>query len=245
MKFKFICFWICLNFFSSSTFCQDTAWQSIQAANDDSAKVIRLADYAYSLSLKDEERALKIYDDLMRLSKKLNYPYWIGMTWFNIACIDANRANDKKAIDHFQLALHYLNQTNRIDQIASCYLNIGSMAERLGNVDLKLSSLNQAIHLLEGSKYRKLLNHAYNNMGAMLFNQNQYTKGFSYFEKAMSAAKEIKDTNALVTAFFGMSNCSGSAKKYVEAERYSKESLRIAILSGNNHHLSVANTSFS
>ena len=244
MKSLAYCFCLIL-LFATTVKAQDTSLQRLLAAKDDTAKVIRLADYAYEMASKDEEKALKLYDELMRLSKKLNYPYWIGMTWFNIACIDANRANDKKSIENFRLALHYLNQTNRVDQIASCYLNIGTIAERLGDVDLKLSSLNQAIHLLEKSKYKELLNAAYNGMGIIMYNQDQYAKGFLYFQKAMQMGKEVKDTNALVTAFFGMSNCLGSANKFPEAEEYSKESLRIATLTRNNFNLCVANTSFS
>jgi signal transduction histidine kinase len=229
----------------NSVIAQDTTWQSIQAAKDDTAKVIRLADYAFAVAATDEDKALKLYDELMRLSKKLNYPYWMGMTWFNIACIDANRANDKRSIENFRLALHYLNQTNRVDQIASCYLNISAVSERLGDVELKVSSLNKAIQLLESSRYKDLLNSAYNSMGVMLFNQEQYDKGLLYFKKAMQVAKEIKDTSNLVSALFGISNCLSKTNKFEEAEVYSKESLQVATLSRKNHDLCVANTSCS
>lgn len=65
-------------------FSQVTAMQNILSARDDSAKVIRLADYAYSFVDSDKEKARILYDELMRVSKKLEYTCWIGMTWFNL-----------------------------------------------------------------------------------------------------------------------------------------------------------------
>src|SRR5215204_4958458 len=160
-------FLLLLSMFTGSAvvIAQDTAYQRIVVAKDDSAKVIQLANYAYPFTTTDTAKAHKAYNELMRLAKKLNYPYWIGMVWVNRGYMSALAANDRQAISNYDTAISYLRKTTRVDKIALCHLNLSSIKERQGKVNDKVGHLTEAMRLLENTKYKDLLNHVYNSMG--------------------------------------------------------------------------------
>lgn len=245
MEKKLLLLVVVLGFCITPASSQDTATQRILAAKDDSAKVIQLANHAYAVADTSKEKGLKLYAELMRLSKKLNYPYWVGMTWFNTGYIHAREAEDAESIKHFDSALVYLRRTNRLDMTADCHLNIASLAGRMGNTDLKLKHLNETIRLLEGTKYTEQLNRTYNSLGVLFYNLDNYHKGLSYFQLADRSARATKDTANLVEAKLGIVNCLSSQEKYTEAERYGKELLGIATASGKNYNLQQAHTALS
>ncbi|MBC6492964.1 tetratricopeptide repeat protein [Flavihumibacter stibioxidans] len=226
-------------------FSQDTATQNILSARDDSAKVIRLADYAYSFVDSDKEKARRLYDELMRVSKKLDYPYWIGMTWFNLGYMHSKEAKDREAIQDFNTALQYLEKTNRIDQVASCHLNIGAISERIGDIGQKINSMMEAIRLLEPTKYKDLLMYAYNGVGVSFYNMNDFYKGEVYFKKSIQIGREIKDSTSIISALYGVANCISSSGKFEAAVPFAKESLEIALATKNDYNLSVANACLS
>ena len=80
---KKILFWLFVTLFISrnEALSQDTATQRILSAKDDSSKIIQLANHAYAVASSDSKKGLELYRELMRLSRKLKYTYWIGMSW--------------------------------------------------------------------------------------------------------------------------------------------------------------------
>ncbi|MBO9611277.1 MAG: hypothetical protein J7619_01210 [Dyadobacter sp.] len=224
---------------------QDTEEAKILSAKDDSAKIIRLANYAFSFVDSDKQKAARLYDELMRLSKKLNYPYWSGMVWFNRGYMSAKAANDVQAIQNFDSAIMYLSKTNRVDMEAYSHLNIGAIAERLGKIDEKVSRISKAIHLLQNTKYQNILANAYNAMGVLFFNLDEYNKGLTYFQKGAKTAVQAKDTSTLVEALYGMTNCLSSQRKFPEALTNANEAVRLATLRGSDYTLCVAHNSMA
>ncbi|WP_300600901.1 tetratricopeptide repeat protein [Niabella sp.] len=235
----------CFTLFFFSLSAQDAEETKILAARDDSAKIKKLADYAHSFVDSDRKKATRLYDELMRLSKKLNDPYWVGMVWYNRGYINAKAANDSDAIRHFDSAVVYLKQTDRIDMLAYAHMNIGSIAERLGNTNEKISRITEVIRLLQNTKSQRLLSNAYSSMGVLFFNLDEFDKGLSYFQQAAAIAKANKDTAVMVEALFGMANCLSSQKKFNTALSQANEAVRIAALRGQDYSLSVAHTSLA
>lgn len=213
---------------TASLFAQDTTLNRILAAQDDSAKVLELDKYSYAFEDTDKEKYLQITDEILRIGKKLNYPYWIAMAWYNYGYIAAKEANDRMAIRNFDTAISYLKNTNRADKMAYCHLNIAAISGRLGNIDDKVSHLTEAIRLLENTEYKKPLIHVYNAMGVLFYNQDEYAKGFEYFKKGLTMAREMRDTSNQVESLHGIVNCLSSQSKFANAEQYGIELLGMA-----------------
>jgi signal transduction histidine kinase len=231
--------------FSNPIAAQDAEETKILSGRDDSAKVVRLANYAYRFVDSDRQKATRLYDELMRLSVKLNYPYWSGMVWFNRGYMNGKAANDVEAIRNFDLAISYLSKTNRVDKVAYCHLNVGAIAGRLGKIDEKISRISKVIRLLENTKYQDILAGAYSGMGVLFFNLDEYDKGLVYFQRAAKTAEQAKDTAMLVEALYGMANCLSSQQKFPEALKNSDEAVRLASLRGDDYTLCVAHNSMA
>lgn len=230
---------------SHSITAQDAEEAQVFSGKDDSAKVIRLANYAYKFVDSDKQKAARLYDELMRLSKKLDYPYWSGMVWFNRGYMNAKAANDAEAIRNFDSATVYLKQTDRVDMEAYSHLNIGAIAERLGKIDEKVSRISKAIQILQNTKYQDILANAYSAMGVLFFNLDEYDKGLMYFQKGAKTARQAKDTSTLVETLYGMTNCLSSQGKFPEALTNANEAVRLATLRGNDYTLCVAHNSMA
>jgi signal transduction histidine kinase len=219
---------------------QDLALQNILAAKDDTAKVNRLVAYAEPFIETDGEKAYRIYQEILKVSIKLNDTPRIGKAWYVLAGVETDRANDSAAIAGYQTALTYLEKTDKLEMVAKCYMNINAVAERMGNQDLSIPSLKKAISLLEGTKYKRLLYNCYVNMGVMFYNLNQYDKSLSYYQKAQKGGLETKDTLLLITSYAGLTGCLTGEKKYAEAYPNAQEALRLAKLTNDNYHLCLA-----
>lgn len=227
------------------TQAQDTLLTRIMAARDDSAKVVELAGYAHQLIDDDKVRARKLYAEVMRLSDKFDYPYWNGKSWFFLGYMHSMEGKDAEAIRDFNKALEYFRRTAYTDQVASCYINIAAVSGRMGNTDEKIRATMEAIRLLEPTSHKNLLMYAYNSMGVLFYNLDEFDKGLGYFRKSVDLGHTIKDSASIVNALFGISNCLSSQKKFEEALPYAEEALSIATAKKDAHNLSMANTAFT
>jgi signal transduction histidine kinase len=234
-----------LYFSSGGLLAQDTTEIRILSAKDDSAKIVQLFVYANGVEGRDDKKAFTLYEEVMRLGRKLNYPYWIGMAWFKFGYLLAKESRDLESIRNFDSAMVYLQKANSIERVANCHLNIAALAERLGDVNTKLKHLTATLQLLENTPYKKPLNRAYNSLGVLFFNQDNYEKGLYYFQRSEQSSRLVKDTASLVEALFGTVNCLSSLKKFNEARSVANDALRIATASGSAYDLVQAHTAFS
>lgn len=224
---------------------QDITYRTIMSGKDDTAKVVWLAGYAHKFKDTDKPKALQLYNQLLKLSEKLNYPYWIGMSWFNFGYIHAREAKDSLAIEDYRRALVYLNKTDRKDKIASCYINIGAISGRMGKINDQLNACHTASRILEPTKYETLLMYVYNSLGATFYNLEEYDKGLGYFRKAIGLGKKTHNKSEIVNSYLGVTNCLSSQKHFEEALKSANEALRIASTTNDDFDLCVAHTAFT
>ncbi|AFD09016.1 tetratricopeptide repeat-containing sensor histidine kinase [Solitalea canadensis] len=245
MRFVFPFFTALLLLIGLNSFGQDLVYQNLMAGKDDSAKIIRLANYAQKFKDADKVKAVELYGTLLKLSKKLGYPYWEGMSWFNFGYIHAREAKDSLAIVDFQKALTHLKKTDRQDQIASCYINMAALSGRMGKIDQQLQFSQIATQILEPTKYKNLLMYVYNSLGATFYNLDEYDKGLYYFRKAINLGRQINNTSEIVNSFLGVTNCLSSKKRFQEALNNANEALKIASTTKDDFDLCVAHTAFT
>lgn len=224
---------------------QDITYRTIMSGKDDTAKVVWLAEYAHKFKDTDRPKSLQLYSQLLKLSEKLNYPYWIGMSWFNFGYIHAREAKDSLALEDFRKALSHLKKTDRQDKIASCYINMGAISGRMGKINEQLIASQTAARILEPTKYETLLMYVYNSLGATFYNLEEYEKGLEYFRKAIVLGKKINNKSEIVNSYLGVTNCLSSQKHFDEALKNANEALRIASATNNDFDLCVAHTAFT
>lgn len=220
---------------------QDAALSDILKAKDDTLKAGNLIRYIKQYLDTDPEKAARANAQLIRLSKALNEPYYIGMGWFYKGYRHTQQMENAKATEGFEKALEYLSKTNQVERIAVCYLNLAVEADKIGNSTLKMNHLTEAIRILEGTVYKNRLNNAYNQMGTMLFSVENYEKAAFYYRKVVQSAREIRDTTSLVAALYGMSSYMAVKNNFNASYIYIKEALDLANAQQNRNNLFIAN----
>ncbi|HJV20027.1 MAG TPA: ATP-binding protein [Sediminibacterium sp.] len=229
-----------LSLYSGIT-AQDAAVSEILKAKDDTLKAGNLIRYIKQYLDADPEKAAYANAQLIRLSKTLNEPYYIGMGWFYKGYRHSQKMENAKAMEGFEQALQYLSKTNQLERIAVCHLNLSVEADKIGNATLKMNHLTEAIRLLEGTVYKNRLNNAYNQMGTMLFSVEDYEKAAFYYRKVMQSAREIKDTTSLVAALYGMSAYTTNRNNFDASYKYIKEAQDLARAQQNKNNQFIAN----
>lgn len=228
--------------FSAVVTAQDAALSDILKAKDDTLKAGKLISYIKQRLDSDPEKAAYANAQLIRLSKALDEPYYIGMGWFYKAYRHTQQMEIAKAIEGFEKALEYLSKTNQLERIAVCHLNLAVETDKIGNATKKMNHhLTEAIRLLEGTIYKNRLNNAYNQMGTMLFSVEDYEKAAFYYRKVIQSAREIRDTTSLVTALYGMSAYMANKNNFNASYLYIKEALDLANAQQNRNNRFLAN----
>lgn len=220
---------------------QDAALSDILNAKDDTLKAGKLIGYIKQRLDSDPEKATYANEQLIRLSKTLDEPYYIGMGWFYKGYRHAQQMENAKAMEGFEKALQYLSKTDQLERIAVCYLNLAVEADKIGNATLKMNHLTEAIRLLEGTVYKNRLNNAYIQMGTMLFSVENYEKAAFYYRKVMQTAREIRDTTSLVAALYGMSAYVANKNNFDASYQYIKEARDLASAQQNINNQFIAN----
>lgn len=227
--------------FSAGITAQDAALSDILKAKDDTLKAGNLIRYIKQYLDTDPEKAAYANEQLIRLSKQLDEPYYIGMGWFYKGYRHTQKMENAKATEGFEQALLYLSKTNQLERIAVCHLNLAVEADKIGNSALKMKHLTEAIRLLEGTVYKNRLNNAYNQMGAMLFSVENYEKAAFYYRKVLQSAREIRDTTSLVAALYGMSAYMANRSNFDASYKYIKEAQDLANTQQNRNNQFIAN----
>jgi signal transduction histidine kinase len=230
---------------ASSLFSQDTAYQRIMAANDDTAKVMQFARYAKKFLRTDPETSRRLNKEIISLSEKINFPYGIGMGYMDIAYTHAAMGNEAEAIANYKTALTYLKKTDKIEIIGKCLLNIKDCVEATGDYKEGTELGLEAIKLLENAQYKAMLARAYASIGLTFYNIDNHTKSLEYLHKALPIARELGDTSRLLTVFYGLSASYSSIEKIKEAMSYSEEAVKAATAYGKSDQLHIAHQSMA
>src|SRR6187549_1996265 len=117
----------------SFAFAQDSSYQHLMAAKDDTSKVNQLHAYAQELLDKDNKKARGIYTITLGLSAKLNYDLGTATAYRKIGYINGQEGQYLDAIDCFRKAIAYYEKGNgHIKNMIVCINNIGANFRQLG-----------------------------------------------------------------------------------------------------------------
>lgn len=229
----------------SAIFSQDTTYQRIMAAKDDTSKVMQLAQYAKQFLRTDGDQSRKLNREIISISEKIGFPYGVGLGYMDIAYTHAAAGNEEEGIVNYKKALGYLKQTGKTEMIAKCLLNISNCVEAAGDYGEATKVALEAIRMLENTEYKAMLARAYSSLGLTFYNIDNHNKALEYLQKALPIVKEIKDTGRLLTVLYGFSATLSSQEKIPEAMAYSEEAIRAATAYGKSDQLHIAHQSMA
>lgn len=217
----------------------------IMRLKDDTVKMRQLDNYINKVIYQDPELSHLLIKKQLELSKKLKDNYWSGIAWFNLGFIHARDAQDSLSIIDFEKAISYFKKSNSQEQMIRCYVNIAALNGRLGRLREEIDLQQRIIKMLEGTSHNDLILNAYNSMGALYYNLEEYDKGLIYFKKSHDLSIIHKDTSNLITSHLGFTNIHAALKNFPEGLIHAKEVLKLADSYGKHYEWCLAHNAFT
>ncbi|HYO21865.1 MAG TPA: sensor histidine kinase [Flavisolibacter sp.] len=224
---------------------QDTAYQRIMAANDDSAKVMQLIGLAKTVAKNDKDLRDKLIAEAIRIAHKINFAYGIGIDYMSIAHKHAAKGEETQAVANYKKALSYLEKSSDKEAIAKCILNIADCVEATGDYQTGINYAMKAIRVLEGTPHKAMMARAYTSIGATFYNIENHAKSIEYLRKGLPLAEESKDTGRLVMALYVLSAALSSEKRMQEGKAYAEQAISVATAYGRDNELHLAHQSMA
>jgi len=217
---------------------QDTTWQRLQKLPDDTAKINRLLAYGKALFGKDHQRSMQVLEEALRLAKQLRYEQGMALAYRRIGYVHGQDGDYQDAIASYRLALQYYGN-NDLAGVLAVYNNLGANFRQLGKVDSGIHYYIMGIQKVETANLQKeseanrldmlatyaLLN---TNVSTTYSTLQNIPKALEYGEKAIAAAKKIKDTGQLVLAITSVGHVYEVAKDFLHGVNYAREAVRLA-----------------
>jgi len=191
----------------------------------------------------DYQKAIEFQEEAIAIKKEINAtPFSLGLSYFNLGQIYDNIKDYQKAIEYYNLSKKYATEANDAVGIGLCYLNTGKSYISLSDIEKEQNQNNEsllnakqllkkaleyekkAVKILEENHSALYLPHAYNAMGTVLGNLEQYESSMQYYLKVYEMAKG-KDISLQRTAVEGMYEVSKLRKNYKDALKWHEEFL--------------------
>ncbi|MDJ0646592.1 MAG: tetratricopeptide repeat protein [Flavobacteriaceae bacterium] len=176
---------------------------------------LRKAKVLYGLENKEESIDL-LLTNLDRivvkeelLDHKIEYLSFIGD-------ISREAKDYSNSNDYFTECLYTSFTLSDTTNILNSYLNIGRNFESLKNSDSALTYYEKIVQFPINKKTHKFISFGYNNLGIILYKNNDTRQAEEYIDKSLSIKRNQKDTIGLA---IGLSNLSGI---YFGSEDYDK-----------------------
>ena len=224
------------------TAAQDTALLRLQKLPDDTAKINRLLAYGRTLLGKDNQGAVRLFEQGLRLSQQRRYELGIATAYRRIGYVHGQEGAYQAAIDNYRLALaHYGSNPGNLADVLAVYNNLGANLRQLGKVDSAVHYYIEAAQKIEAADLDKqlpdkrrdilstyaLLN---TNLSSLYGTMENVPKALEYGSKGIASAKKINDTAQIVLAMVSMAHAYEVKKDFNGGLTYAREAVRLAKL---------------
>lgn len=149
-------------------------------------------------------KCLEYWEKCLEIQKELNDLSGIGKTINNLALVHTQLGDYKKALSYHKLSLEQDKQTGDIEGQAVSLSNIGEIYSWMGDDNKALSYYLMAYNLLIDNNlppYSQLLN----DIADTYAKQEQYDKGLDFANRALQAARKVKDKNEVKSTYEALS----------------------------------------
>ena len=156
------------------------------------------------------------------LSKKINYRFGIGRSYYSLATIAMNGGHNKTADSLFSLSEEIFRDLKREDRLAMIYNGRGNLAFMQGNYWLAGDYYTKATEVYEKLRDTADALTAYQNLIAVLGETNNYERAIILAKKSLTIAESIQDTiqapyalQSLLVNYCNLGNLE-EASKYID-----------------------------
>ena len=194
----------------------DSINQLIQKEKIDTNKVTLMCDLAFELRTYDPEKALKISSEALLLSKKINYINGESKSLGTMAIIFRLLGNFPLALEYNLKRLKLVENANNPPKLASVLINIALVYvnqeehKKALSYYYKADSVINKLDSVDEMKYKIAL-----NTGDAYDKLNMNDSAFSYFNKSLNIARQMKKNYYEGMSMVGLGNIYLKAGQYL------------------------------
>lgn len=190
----------------------------------------------------DFDKALDRLSSARSLLQEIGQPDWVAYAQIlnDMAWIRARRGKHDEAEADLVQALALVENSSRIDLIASIYNRLGGlhfMMEDFAQASVytgKSLGLREDIGDIEGAA------RSYNNLGILAYNMGQWTQALEHYQKHVQLQNRIGDAEALAISYMNMALVQVGLGEFDTAESNLVKSREIATQIGATFHQAMA-----
>jgi DNA-binding CsgD family transcriptional regulator len=165
----------------------------------DSARVWTLTALAWEFLQYDRDRALATNQQALALARNRHDDAQVGFCWMAVGNVYCYYKNTPEALESYRNAVGYLDKARNTKRLAQLYFNLGLLYhENLDDSARAIAAYLQAARLAEADRRWPLVSESYTNVANLLFAQREETKAGSYYQKALTTARQSQDPACLV-----------------------------------------------
>ncbi|MCK5064414.1 MAG: tetratricopeptide repeat protein [Candidatus Fermentibacteraceae bacterium] len=170
---------------------------------------------------------MEIYEELVDKSGMASVQGTLASTYRSQGMMD-------QALEHYHESLKGKYECNASqDELALCYLNIGSCYSSLFRLDLAESFYENARKIWEESGNRMKLAYVYNNIGSVYGKKEEMYKAEEYFHKALDIREDIGDKKGIASTLGNLGSLHQNLGDYETALSFFTRSLELFEEIGN------------
>ncbi len=221
-------------------------WQISQSddAQPDTAYVNQLLEEGRKVSkIGEYKKAKKLIAQADSISRLLNYSWGIEVGLANLADIQIDQAEYKKAAKLLKNAIKTYPDSRKIFEY---YNLLGAAYANLSEYQQGIESFNKALEyiaLIDPEKQEVTKIKVLHNLGTIYSNLGETVRSFQNFLRAIEKAKAIKDTTILILSYNNLGLAYDASAEYEKAVYYLKKSLEFA--KNNNEPVNILRASLN
>jgi len=161
-------------------------------AQNDTLKIQKLMDEAYSFEQNQPEKALQLYQKTHQLSIKVNYKEGVYKSLLYSGIVFSANGKYDSAIHYYKKTIRYSSKEKISIGIAKGYANMANAYQFKGDYSNAVKYYIGSIKLFEKTKDSAIISQSYQNLSALYDNVNNDVLELFYLQKAIQYSDKTK-----------------------------------------------------
>lgn len=172
---------------------------SVLQTSKDTQRIIVLNKIGNMLIGTFPDSALKLGNEALSLSEKLNYKRGIISTLVLLGNIKESKSEFVEALKFYNMALAVLKKTNDKKGIMHVFCNIGAVYFDKNDYLKALEYFLDALRIAEELKDEAMLAMLLDNIGIVYMRQNNFSKALEYYSQVLKINEKLKDKQRIAS----------------------------------------------
>jgi len=161
-------------------------------AQNETLKIQKLMDEAYSFEQNQPEKALQLYQKTHQLSIKVNYKEGVYKSLLYSGIVFSANGKYDSAIHYYKKTIRYSSKEKISIGIAKGYANMANAYQFKGDYSAAVKYYIGSIKLFEKTKDSAIISQSYQNLSALYDNVNNDVLELFYLKKAIQYSDKTK-----------------------------------------------------